>query len=128
MLGMFIISWGLTFGMIPDRTLAVERDGVPNIMDGSGSFATLDLSLSASRFTVFTSIETYQSMRKALKFSPTQVDYSIGARFKASDMVTFNITHHCEHPVSSGDGFAEQRKFYNTETRVFISFRGDTKL
>lgn len=128
MLGAIIISWGLTFGMVPERVMAVEKEGAASICEQPGSVATLDLALDVSRFSLYTSVETYQNLDSFPKFTPMEVNYIVGTKFKASDMVTFGVEHECDHPVSSGTDFVDKRKFYHNQTRIYISFRGRTSL
>jgi len=131
-LSFLVVSWFLTFGYVPDMGMTVNDTGV-NISRFNNAVTVSDIGLSVTawdKLTLYTSLENYQyyspADKNVLQFSPFKTGYKIGMTFTPIKNVSFDLSHVCEHPVSS-DNVIEFPYNYG-QTRISVTFKGSQRL
>ena len=122
-----LLSWALTFGYLPSSTLAVQDTDKQHFVDQSGALMqTIELGLTAwDTITVWTNIQTYDTMVTGIRYAPFRSDYNIGLNV-GHDVAGFRldagIKHECVHPVISGP--VSSRRYAAGETEVYVKVSG----
>lgn len=122
MLSMFVLSWALTIGIVPEQTEIVDYKKAELNRSRVATVATLSLGVTAwERIYMYTNLETYQYKSNAgFYFIPYRTDYIFGMDFYVNKNITIGLEHECDHPVVSYTNMKADYKYMSSETKLFI--------
>jgi hypothetical protein len=124
-----VLSWALTFGYLPSGSNVIgSGSGVENpvgVNYSNSCMQTIELGLTAwDTVTIWTNIETYDTVRGVGRFAPFRSDYNIGlniGREIAGFRLDAGVSHECIHPVMSDSKIGKWVAGGDTEIYVKIS-------
>lgn len=125
-LSFLVLSWALTLGFIPSETTLIGTGTVPVAFCGKTNALKQTIEIGVTAFdlvTIWTNIETYDTMISPIQYSPFRSDYNIGLNVGHSFdglRLDAGVNHECIHPVYS-NGLGKWVAGGNTEVYVKVS-------